>query len=90
MYGNRLAKLVNKLTLSSIKDKYNPEERKALVMITMRLAHFLFKKGLYDELNVLVKSQRSTNLHEVISIAIEEELGDTPLAPQNCALYTQR
>ena len=72
-YGSRLAKLLNELIKVGQDGNDTPVEKAAAVNIFKRQAHTLFQEGLRDDLKILVKSRRSADLQEAISIAIEEE-----------------
>ena len=72
-YGNRLSKLLNELIETGLDEKDTLTEKTAAIKIFKKQAHCIFQEGLRNDLKILVKSRRSADLPEAVSIAIEEE-----------------
>ena len=72
-YGNRLSLLLNELINTGLNEKDSLVKKTATIEIFKSQAHCIFQEGLRDDLKILVKSRRSADLPEAVSIAIEEE-----------------
>lgn len=71
--GNRLSQLLNELIETGLDERDTLTEKTATIKIFKKQAHCIFQEGLHDDLKILVKSRRTADLQEAVSIAIEEE-----------------